>query len=77
MRSSERPFHQALDRADGAHAMTELLDGPEPPDTAFAFSDELSLGAPQCLADRIYSPENAVPAQDLTVAHRLVVRGTA
>ncbi|MFZ3554674.1 LacI family DNA-binding transcriptional regulator [Streptomyces sp. BH055] len=114
----------ALHRADGARAMTELLDGPELPDAVFAFSDELALGALhmaherglrvpediaivgfddiedgryshpplttiapdkrqialrslQCLADRIYSPDNAVPAQDLTVPHRLVVRGTA
>ncbi|MFI7386157.1 LacI family DNA-binding transcriptional regulator [Streptomyces sp. NPDC049813] len=31
----------------------------------------------QCLADRIYSPGNAVPAQELIVPHRLVIRGTA
>ncbi|WP_299527275.1 LacI family DNA-binding transcriptional regulator [uncultured Streptomyces sp.] len=31
----------------------------------------------QCLADRIYSPGNTVPPQDLTVPHRLVLRGTA
>ncbi|MET9494156.1 LacI family DNA-binding transcriptional regulator [Streptomyces sp. NPDC006552] len=31
----------------------------------------------QCLADRIYSPGNAVPPQELVVPHRLVTRGTA
>lgn len=31
----------------------------------------------QCLADRIYSPSNDVPPQELTVPHRLVRRGTA
>ncbi|MFI1227585.1 MULTISPECIES: LacI family DNA-binding transcriptional regulator [unclassified Streptomyces] len=35
----------ALHRADGARAMTALLDGPVPPDAVFAFSDELALGA--------------------------------
>ncbi|GAA2294917.1 LacI family transcriptional regulator [Streptomyces kunmingensis] len=31
----------------------------------------------QCLADRIYSPGNDVPPQELFVPHRLVKRGTA
>lgn len=31
----------------------------------------------QCLADRIHSPGNTVPPQELTVPHRLVRRGTA
>lgn len=30
----------------------------------------------QCLADRIYSPDNTVPPQELTVPHRLVARST-
>ncbi|MGC5532440.1 LacI family DNA-binding transcriptional regulator [Streptomyces sp. SR-10] len=113
----------ALHRADGARAMTELLDGPVAPDAVFAFSDELALGALhaahrrglrvpedvaivgfddiedgqysnpplttispdkrqiaerslQCLADRIYSPGNTVPPQELIVPYRLVARGT-
>ncbi|MFH9570530.1 hypothetical protein [Streptomyces sp. NPDC017230] len=32
--------------------------------------------SPQGLADRIYSPENEVSALDLTIPHRLVVRGS-
>jgi DNA-binding LacI/PurR family transcriptional regulator len=114
----------ALHRADGARAMTGLLEGPATPDAVFAFNDELALGALhtahqrglrvpediaivgfddiedgrysnpplttispakqqiaerslQCLADRIYSPGNTVPPQELIVPYRLVVRGTA
>ncbi|MFI8305139.1 LacI family DNA-binding transcriptional regulator [Streptomyces sp. NPDC085927] len=113
----------SLHRADGARAMSELLDGDAVPDAVFAFSDELALGALhtahvrgvlvpqelaivgfddiedgrfshppltsispdkrqiaqralQCLADRIYSPQNEVPASDLTIPHRLIVRGS-
>ncbi|MFF7855309.1 substrate-binding domain-containing protein [Streptomyces sp. NPDC007904] len=113
----------SLHRADGARAMSELLDGGAVPDAVFAFSDELALGALhtahargmlvprelaivgfddiedgrfshpslttispdkrqiaqralQCLADRIYSPRNEVPASDLTIPHRLIVRGS-
>ncbi|WP_327659733.1 MULTISPECIES: LacI family DNA-binding transcriptional regulator [unclassified Streptomyces] len=120
---AQRPV-AALHRADGARAMTELLDGPAAPDAVFAFSDELALGALhvaherglrvpediaivgfddiedgryshpplttiapdkqqiaerslQCLADRIYSPSNDVPPQELIVPHRLLKRGTA
>ncbi|MYS53116.1 substrate-binding domain-containing protein, partial [Streptomyces sp. SID6013] len=35
---------------------------------------QIAERALQCLADRIYSPENEVPALDLTIPHRLVVR---
>ncbi|MEU6394596.1 LacI family DNA-binding transcriptional regulator [Streptomyces sp. NPDC046939] len=120
---AQRPV-AALHRADGARAMTELLDGGTAPDAVFAFSDELALGALhvaherglrvpedvaivgfddiedgryshpplttiapdkrqiaerslQCLADRIYSPGNDVPPQELIVPHRLIGRGTA
>ncbi|WP_395571799.1 LacI family DNA-binding transcriptional regulator [Streptomyces sp. BK79] len=37
---------------------------------------QIAERALQCLADRIYSPENDVPASDLTIPHRLVVRGS-
>ncbi|MGW5733394.1 MULTISPECIES: LacI family DNA-binding transcriptional regulator [Streptomyces] len=37
---------------------------------------QIAERALQCLADRIYSPDNEVPASDLTITHRLVVRGT-
>ncbi|AQS65761.1 LacI family DNA-binding transcriptional regulator [Streptomyces pactum] len=37
---------------------------------------QIAERALQCLADRIYSPENEVPALDLTIPHRLVVRGS-
>ncbi|MGW0908554.1 LacI family DNA-binding transcriptional regulator [Streptomyces sp. NPDC002853] len=37
---------------------------------------QIAERALQCLADRIYSPDNQVPASDLTIPHRLVVRGT-
>lgn len=37
---------------------------------------QIAARALQCLADRIYSPRNEVPASDLTVPHRLVVRGS-
>lgn len=37
---------------------------------------QIAERALQCLADRIYSPENQVPALDLTVPHRLVVRAS-
>lgn len=114
----------ALHRADGAKAMTELLDRGAEPDAVFAFSDELALGAMhmahehgldvprqmafvgfddvedgryanpalttvapdkeqiveralQCLADRIYSPGNAVRPLDVIVPHRLVVRASS
>lgn len=30
----------------------------------------------QCLADRIYSPDNEVPPADLTAPHRLVIRAS-
>ncbi|MFJ3439053.1 LacI family DNA-binding transcriptional regulator [Streptomyces cyaneofuscatus] len=38
---------------------------------------QIAERALQCLADRIYSPGNGVPPQELTVAHRLVARSTA
>lgn len=37
---------------------------------------QIAERALQCLADRIYSPDNQVPASDLTIPHRLVIRGT-
>lgn len=37
---------------------------------------QIAARALQCLADRIYSPDNEVPASDLTIPHRLVVRGS-
>lgn len=41
-----------LHRPDGAAAMARLLDGPEPVDAVFCFTDELALGAVRTLADR-------------------------
>ncbi len=38
---------------------------------------QIAARALQCLADRIYSPRNDLPATDLTVPHRLVVRGSS
>jgi DNA-binding LacI/PurR family transcriptional regulator len=38
--------------------------------------EQIAARALQCLADRIYSPRNDVPAADLTVPHRLVVRAS-
>ena len=38
---------------------------------------DVAARALQCLADRIYSPRNEVPASDLTIPHRLVVRGSS
>ncbi|MFJ6851855.1 LacI family DNA-binding transcriptional regulator [Streptomyces sp. NPDC091271] len=35
---------------------------------------QIAQMAMQCLADRIYSPDNEVPPSDLTAPHRLVVR---
>lgn len=37
---------------------------------------QIAARALQCLADRVYSPRNDVPAADLTVPHRLVVRAS-
>lgn len=37
---------------------------------------QIARRALQCLADRIYSPRNEVPASDLTIPHRLIVRGS-
>ncbi|MEG8277253.1 LacI family DNA-binding transcriptional regulator [Streptomyces sp. AHA2] len=37
---------------------------------------QIAQRALQCLADRIYSPRNDLPASDLTIPHRLIVRGT-
>ncbi len=37
---------------------------------------QIAQRALQCLADRIYSPHNDVPAATLTIAHRLLVRGS-
>ncbi|WP_327268078.1 LacI family transcriptional regulator [Streptomyces sp. NBC_01218] len=37
---------------------------------------QIAARALQCLADRIYSPRNELPAHDLTVPHRLIVRGS-
>lgn len=49
----------------------------EPPLTTIAPDKrQISEQSLQCLADRIYSPTNAVPPQELIVRHRLVVRGT-
>ena len=39
-------------RADGARAMAQLLDLPDPPDAVFCFSDLLALGALRTLARR-------------------------
>lgn len=39
-------------RADGAEAMSVLLDLPEPPDGVFCFNDVLALGALRALAER-------------------------
>jgi DNA-binding LacI/PurR family transcriptional regulator len=43
-----RTYH----RADGAEAMTRLLELPEPPDAVFCFNDLLALGALRVLHDR-------------------------
>ncbi|MCX5400274.1 LacI family DNA-binding transcriptional regulator [Streptomyces sp. NBC_00102] len=37
---------------------------------------QIAARALQCLADRVYSPRNTLPAHDLTVPHRLIVRGS-
>lgn len=37
---------------------------------------QIAQRALQCLADRIYSPDNEAPASDLTIPHRLVVRSS-
>ncbi|GAA3190401.1 MULTISPECIES: LacI family DNA-binding transcriptional regulator [Streptomyces] len=37
---------------------------------------QIAARALQCLADRIYSPDNEVPASDLTIPHQLLVRGS-
>ncbi|MFF8035560.1 LacI family DNA-binding transcriptional regulator [Streptomyces sp. NPDC016626] len=37
---------------------------------------QIAERALQCLADRIYSPSNTVPPSNLTIPHRLVVRGS-
>ncbi|WP_097866753.1 LacI family DNA-binding transcriptional regulator [Streptomyces sp. rh34] len=37
---------------------------------------QIAERALQCLADRIYSPGNTVPPQELTISHRLIRRGT-
>ncbi|MGW0860567.1 LacI family DNA-binding transcriptional regulator [Streptomyces sp. NPDC002690] len=37
---------------------------------------QIAARALQCLADRIYSPRNELPAHDLTIPHRLIVRGS-
>ncbi|MFF7359635.1 substrate-binding domain-containing protein [Streptomyces sp. NPDC008125] len=37
---------------------------------------QIAARALQCLADRVYSPRNELPASDLTIPHRLVVRGS-
>lgn len=39
-------------RADGAAAMTRLLDGDEPPDAVFCFNDLMALGALRALHER-------------------------
>lgn len=39
-------------REDGHRAMQRLLDGPEPPDAVFCFTDELALGALRAAAER-------------------------
>jgi DNA-binding LacI/PurR family transcriptional regulator len=41
-----------LHRPDGAAAMARLLDGPQPVDAVFCFTDELALGALRTLAER-------------------------
>jgi LacI family repressor for deo operon, udp, cdd, tsx, nupC, and nupG len=41
-----------FNRADGAAAMAHLLDGPEPPDAVFCYSDLVALGAIHTLAIR-------------------------
>lgn len=41
-------------RADGARAMARLLEGHEPPDAVFCFSDPLALGALRTLLSRGY-----------------------
>ncbi|MEU6080006.1 LacI family DNA-binding transcriptional regulator [Streptomyces sp. NPDC047108] len=40
------------DRADGAEAMTRLLDTDEPPDAVFAYNDLLAIGALRVLSQR-------------------------
>jgi DNA-binding LacI/PurR family transcriptional regulator len=47
----ERPVRR-LHRADGAAALTELLDAGRPVDALFCFSDQLALGALRAAADR-------------------------
>jgi DNA-binding LacI/PurR family transcriptional regulator len=41
-----------MHRPDGAAAMTRLLDGPQPVDAVFCFTDELALGALRTLHER-------------------------
>ncbi|MFG2194868.1 LacI family DNA-binding transcriptional regulator [Streptomyces sp. NPDC048639] len=40
------------DRADGAEAMTRMLDAGEPPDAVFAYNDLIAIGAMRVLSDR-------------------------
>lgn len=50
----------------------------QPPLTTVSPSKhQIAQRALQCLADRIYSPDNEVPACDLTVPHHLVVRASS
>ncbi|OLO29542.1 LacI family transcriptional regulator [Streptomyces sp. MNU77] len=51
--------------------------GNPPLTTVSPDKQQIAERALQCLADRIYSPDNTVPPQELTVPHRLVIRGTA
>jgi DNA-binding LacI/PurR family transcriptional regulator len=43
---------RTLHRPDGAAAMARVLDGPDPVDAVFCFTDELALGAMRTLAER-------------------------
>ncbi|MGH3660888.1 MAG: LacI family DNA-binding transcriptional regulator [Micromonosporaceae bacterium] len=53
----------AYHRADGAQAMADLLDLPEPPDAVFCFNDLLALGALRTLWQRgLRAPEDVALA---------------
>lgn len=50
-------------RRDGAQAMAELLDLPQPPDAVFCFNDLLAMGALRTAADRgLWVPDDVAVA---------------
>ncbi|MGV9235295.1 substrate-binding domain-containing protein, partial [Streptomyces nigra] len=58
------------DIEDGRYAQPTLT-------TVAPDKQQLAERALQCLADRIYSPDNGVPPLDIVVPHRLEVRGSS